>query len=108
MRKLHAFAVVVALAAVPAGAAELKQVSQRGKEFRPDKVEMSAGDILRIVNDDSFLHHVCVKHPNMSFDSGGRRPGEPVDLQFAKPGSYEVLCEIHPKMKLTVDVKGLA
>ena len=104
MRAAHIAMVVSALAA-PALAAEVKQVSQRGKEFRPEAVEMTTGDTLRIMNDDAFLHHVYVKHPNMSFDSGGRRPGEPVDLQFSRPGSYEVLCEIHPKMKLVVEVK---
>jgi len=98
-------AAILSVLATPAAAAEVKQVSQRGKEFRPETVQMTTGDTLRIMNDDTFLHHVYVKHPNMSFDSGGRRPGEPVDLQFSRPGSYEVLCEIHPKMKLVVEVK---
>jgi cytochrome c peroxidase len=104
MRTLQ-MAIVVSVAAVSATAAEVRQVSQRGKEFRPEAIEMTTGDTLRIMNDDTFLHHVYVKHPNMNFDSGGRRPGEPVDLRFAKPGTYEVECEIHPKMKLTVEVK---
>ena len=93
------------LAAGAAGAAETKRISQKGKTFLPEAVEMTTADTLRINNDDAFLHHVYVKHPNLTFDSGGRRPGEPVDVQFSKPGSYEVLCEIHPKMKLMVDVK---
>jgi plastocyanin len=98
-------AVIVSALAAPCLAAETRQVSQKGKEFRPEAVQIAAGDTVRVSNDDTFLHHVYVKHPNMTFDSGGRRPGEPVDLQFAKPGTYEVLCEIHPKMKLTVEVK---
>lgn len=107
MRAVQMAMLLSALAAAPSLglAAETRQVSQRGKEFRPETVQIAAGDTVRVMNDDTFLHHVYVKHPNLSFDSGGRRPGEPVDLQFAKPGTYEVLCEIHPKMKLTVDVK---
>jgi plastocyanin len=96
---------VVLLAAGAASAAETKVVSQKGKTFLPEAVALTTADTLRINNDDAFLHHVYVKHPNLTFDSGGRRPGEPVDIQFAKPGSYEVLCEIHPKMKLVVEVK---
>jgi plastocyanin len=88
-----------------ASAAETKRVSQKGKQFLPEAVELNVGDALRVNNDDAFLHHVYLKHPNLTFDSGGRRPGEPVDIQFTKPGSYEVMCEIHPKMKLVVEVK---
>jgi plastocyanin len=106
MRKLSAaIAALALLAAGAADAAETKRISQKGKTFLPESVAMTTGDTLRINNDDAFLHHVYVKHPNLTFDSGGRRPGEPVDIQFTKPGSYEVLCEIHPKMKLVVEVK---
>jgi plastocyanin len=106
MRMLSAaIAALALLAAGTAGAAETKRISQKGKTFLPEAVTMTTGDTLRINNDDAFLHHVYVKHPNLTFDSGGRRPGEPVDIQFTKPGSYEVLCEIHPKMKLVVEVK---
>jgi len=94
------------LVAGAAGAwAEVKLVSQQGKVFRPDRVTMTTADTLRIANDDGFLHHVYIDHPNLRFDSGGRRPAETVDIQFPRPGTYEVLCEIHPKMKLVVEVR---
>ena len=106
MRALYVgIAAFALLATGTADAAETKRISQKGKTFLPETMEMTTADTLRINNDDAFLHHVYVKHPNLTFDSGGRRPGEPVDIQFAKPGSYEVLCEIHPKMKLVVEVK---
>jgi plastocyanin len=106
MRPMHvAAAALLSLALGAAAAAEMKRISQKGKVFFPDAVQMTTADTLRIVNDDAFMHHVYVKHPNLTFDSGGRRPGEPVDIQFGKPGSYEVLCEIHPKMRLLVEVK---
>lgn len=98
-------AVAATLGLAPAAAAEVKLVSQKGKVFHPETVAMSPADTLRIANDDGFLHHVYVDHPNLRFDSAGRKPGETVDIQFPRPGTYEVLCEIHPKMKLVVEVR---
>ena len=97
-------AALVPLAPRPA-AAGMKVVTQREKHFEPDAVALAVGDTLRILNEDDYLHHVYVQHPDFTFDSGGRKPGETVDLQFPKAGVYEVLCEIHPKMKLIVTVK---
>lgn len=104
LRTTAATLLAMMVGAAPA-AAGVKLVTQKGKVFLPERVEMTTADTLRIVNDDAFLHHVYVKHPNLDFDSGGRKPNQTVDIQFPKPGSYEVLCEIHPKMKLVVEVK---
>ena len=86
-------------------AAETKLVTQNDRRFDPERIEMSVRATLRIDNTDAFLHHVYVKHPDFEFDSGGRKPGQSVELRFPKPGTYEVLCDIHPKMRLVVEVK---
>src|SRR5262249_46302537 len=105
MRRLYVAFAAVWLVAATSQAAELKTVTQTGKAFHPDTVSLAAGDTLRIANDDDYLHHVYVDHPNLKFDSGGRKPGQTVDIQFAKPGTYQVRCDIHPKMLLMVDVR---
>ena len=39
------------------------------------------------------------------FDSGDQEPGSKTSVKFPVAGTFDVLCAIHPKMKLTVHVK---
>lgn len=81
-------------------------VSQRGRAFSPSALVMQSGDTLEIVNDDGDLvHHAYVDDPEFSFDSGDQEPGAKADIVFTKAGSFDVLCGIHPKMKLVVTVR---
>jgi plastocyanin len=41
---------------------------------------------------------------DLIFDSGDQQPGTRTDITFATPGDFEVLCAIHPKMRLVVHV----
>lgn len=82
------------------------QVSQRGREFTPNTLSVHQGDIVRIVNDDGDLsHHAYIDAPTFNFDSGDQEPGRDVLIVFDVPGTFNVLCGIHPKMRLTVTVK---
>jgi plastocyanin len=81
-------------------------VSQKGREFRPGRLALQKGDTIEIVNDDGdFTHHTYISSEEFSFDSGDQAPGRNVDITFSKPGTFEVLCGIHPKMRLTVTVR---
>jgi len=81
-------------------------VSQKGRMFSVGSLNISAGDVVRIVNDDADLqHHVYIDAKEFKFDSGDQEPGSATDIAFPFPGSFTVLCGIHPKMKLVVDVK---
>ena len=81
-------------------------VSQKGREFSPRAVAISRGEAVTIVNDDADLrHHVYVDSDKFSFDSGDQEPGSKTSIKFSVAGTFDVLCAIHPKMKLTVDVK---
>ena len=51
------------------------------------------------------MHHAYVDDPEFSFDSGDQEPGAKADIVFTKPGTFDVLCGIHPKMKLVVTVR---
>jgi len=82
------------------------QVSQRGREFMPGTLNVKPGDIVHIQNDDEDLsHHAYVASEQFKFDSGDQEPGRNVDITFTVPGTFNVLCGIHPKMRLTVQVK---
>jgi len=41
----------------------------------------------------------------MAFDGGLQRPGQDLDVLFAKAGDYSVTCGIHPKMQMRVHAK---
>ena len=81
-------------------------VSQRGRAFLPGVLSIRQGDTLQIVNDDGdLMHHAYIDDPAFSFDSGDQEPGAKTDVTFTKPGTFTVLCGIHPKMKLVVTVR---
>jgi len=81
-------------------------VSQRGREFMPGRLDVRQGDVVHIVNDDGDLsHHAYVASDRFKFDSGDQEPGHDVDIPFTVAGTFNVLCGIHPKMRLTVNVR---
>jgi plastocyanin len=111
-RALHATLISVAAAAALsvltaiAFAGTSRDVQQRGRMFDPDEVALKKGDTLRIVNNDAdLLHHAYVESASFNFDSGEQQPGTSVDIKFTQAGQFEVLCGIHPKMRLAVTVK---
>ncbi|WP_342165735.1 plastocyanin [Methylobacterium sp. SD21] len=80
-------------------------VSQKGRTFHPETIVVSKGETIVIVNDDSdLLHHAYVDSPTFSFDSGDQEPGSRTPVTFTQTGVFQVLCGIHPKMKLVVRV----
>lgn len=81
-------------------------VSQKGREFHPGEMTIQKGDTVLIVNDDADLrHHAYVDSDAFKFDSGDQEPGSKTSVRFPVVGTFDVLCAIHPKMKLTVHVK---
>ena len=100
-----ALAVIAALGVSAVSAADVVMVSQRDRKFAPDRIEFSRGSVARIVNDDKVTHHIYVDAPSLSFDSGEQPIGAIVDVRFDKAGNYDVLCAIHPTMRLRVVVK---
>jgi plastocyanin len=84
----------------------LYMVSQKGRAFHPLTLSINRGDTVQIVNDDGdLLHHAYVESDTFNFDSGDQLPGSRTDVIFSVPGTFNVLCGIHPKMKLVVEVK---
>lgn len=80
-------------------------VSQKGRMFHPDNLSVARGEVVTFVNDDSdLLHHVFVESETFSFDSGDQEPGSRTPITFTERGTFQVLCGIHPKMKLVVRV----
>lgn len=81
-------------------------ISQKGREFRPGTITIKRGDSVQVVNDDADLrHHAYVDSDNFKYDSGDQEPGSKTNIAFPVAGDFDVLCAIHPKMKLVVHVK---
>jgi plastocyanin len=112
MRRVHRLFAVLAAAALVIAAGTLVglalppyAISQKGRQFHPGEISIKRGETLEIVNDDGdLLHHAYIDSPKFAFDSGDQQPGSRTDITFPMPGDFEVLCAIHPKMRLVVHV----
>jgi plastocyanin len=81
-------------------------ISQKGREFHPGEITIKRGEAIQIVNDDGdLLHHAYIDSPTFSFDSGDQQPGSKTAITFPVAGDFDVLCAIHPKMRLVVHVQ---
>lgn len=90
---------------VTAIGARVHEVSQKGRAFQPAALVIKRGETVQVLNDDAdLLHHAYVDSPEFTFDSGDQEPGEKARIVFPVAGTFAVLCGIHPKMKLTVQV----
>ena len=98
-------AVGVALLAFDAFAAETLVISQKKRMFNPGEITIHKGDTLHVVNDDQFTHQIYVDNPDFHFDSNESDPGNFIDVKFTATGRFDVLCHIHPKMRLQVTVQ---
>jgi plastocyanin len=98
-------AIVIAAGTLVGLALSPYAISQKGRQFHPGEISIKRGETLEIVNDDAdLLHHAYVDSPKFSFDSGDQQPGSRTDITFPASGDFEVLCAIHPKMRLVVHV----
>ena len=100
-------AVMVSGFGIVAGlAAAQYSVSQKGREFTPRQMAIKRGDVVTIINDDADLqHHAYIDSDTFNFDSGDQEPGSKTSITFPVTGNFDVLCAIHPKMKLSVRVQ---
>jgi plastocyanin len=79
------------------------QVSMKDIKFNPETVTIKPGGKVTWTNDDSVGHDVTAD----DFQSGG--PGEipggsTFSHTFAKPGTFNYVCSVHPGMKGSVKV----
>ncbi len=97
------YAAMAHLSATPSGPIS---VFQKGQKFNPNTLSIQRGQAVAIINDDGeLIHHAYVDSKTFSFDSGDQEPGSTTIIDFSVPGDFVVLCGIHPKMRLDVEVK---
>lgn len=90
---------------LPSFAADIA-VDQIGQKFDPNSVTLKVGDTLHFKNGDDVTHNInVIDGDDNADDKGLQKPGQEIAQKFDKPGSYLVKCAIHPKMKMSVEVK---
>ena len=106
MRRFTVMTIVgaIVLSTGVAGAAEFT-VSQKKKSFDPKTVNAKLGDTVLFVNDDRYAHNLFSKTPKFKFNVRKQMPGSKYSMKLNKRGTFEVLCVIHPRMKMTINVK---
>jgi plastocyanin len=78
-------------------------VTMKDIKFNPGKVTVDKGGTVTWTNDDSVGHDVT----GDKFNSGGAgniEPGKTFAHKFAKAGTYDYVCTVHPGMKGTIKV----
>ncbi|MFV3131845.1 cytochrome c peroxidase [Niveispirillum sp. KHB5.9] len=80
------------------------EVSQQNTAFSVPGVRLRKGGTLVIHNEDTRVHNIRVFSADMDYDSGVQDPGQSVEVLFDKNGRFRAVCNIHPKMKMSVEV----
>ena len=74
--------------------------------FEPSPATVRAGQRIVVRNDDA-APHTLTEQPASGrplFDTGTLRGDRSGSFTAAKPGTYTVICELHPFMKGTIEV----
>ena len=105
MRKLIPFTLaILAGLSVGALAAANQVIHQQGRVFSSESVTIKKGEALTFLNDDSVPHNLLSASKGNEFNLGSQAPGTSTDVTFKQAGDVQVLCAIHPRMKMMVKV----
>lgn len=100
-RRLAPALVAVGLAAAGGARAETRTVVIQFFQFKPQTIEVKAGDEIEWVNRDLLEHTATAS--NNAFDSKGIRTGQTWKWT-AQTGEYAYECAFHPNMKGVIKV----
>jgi plastocyanin len=79
-------------------------IHQQGRVFSSESVALKKGEALTFVNDDNVPHNIISTSKGNEFNLGSQLPGTSTDVTFKEAGDVQVICAIHPRMKLAVKV----
>ena len=107
MKLLRYLLLAAVFVAAPALAADLA-ITQKNQTFSEASITVHAGDTVRFMNADTVTHNITVNGAGDDDDAddlGLQKPGAAVSHKFAAHGTFRVVCSIHPRMKMTVNVQ---
>lgn len=74
------------------------KLDQRGQQFVPRVLAITAGTTVDIPNNDTVFHNAFSLSPVRPFDVGRYPPGRSRPVKFDRPGIIPVFCDIHSNM----------
>jgi plastocyanin len=104
MKGLRLAAAVAFLSGIAAAYAAERTIGQKGKVFSEKEVAIKKGDTLVFLNDDNIAHNVMSTSAHSKFNLGLIQPGHSTPVTFKNAGEVQVMCAIHPTMKMMVKV----
>jgi plastocyanin len=104
MRKLIPLTLAVRTGLSAGALAATQVIHQKGRVFGPETITIKKGEALTFLNDDSVPHNIVSTSKGNEFNLGSQAPGMSTDVTFKESGEVQVLCAIHPRMKMTVKV----
>ena|SRR5215813_12878583 len=81
-----------------------RSIGQRNKVFSESTITIKKGDVVVFMNDDTVTHNVMSTDSGSEFNIGSQAPGVSTPVTFDKAGEFTIVCAIHPRMKLMVNV----
>jgi plastocyanin len=96
---------LVVFAGLSTGAlAATEVIHQQGRTFSSESITVKKGDAITFLNDDTVPHNVMSASKGNEFNLGSLPPGSSTDVTFKESGDVQVICAIHPRMKMAVKV----
>jgi hypothetical protein len=106
MRFARSFPVCLAFVLLPAGPAAADGfMSLQDFQFAPAAAQIQPGEKVDFNFEGPSEHDVVIRRGQVDrYDSGVTGPGMTKSHRFLHPGSFALLCDIHPSMKARVAV----
>lgn len=79
-------------------------IGEKGKVFSQSELAIKIGDTVVFENDDNVAHNVMSNTEGNKFNLGLIKPGSATPVTFKTSGDVQILCAIHPSMKMVVKV----
>jgi len=104
MRRLGVLVLAISTGLSVGALAANQMVHQQGRVFSSDSITLKKGEVLTFVNDDTVPHNIISTSKGNEFNIGSQPPGTSTDVTFREAGDVQVICAIHPRMKMSVTV----
>ena len=104
MRTIALFTCVIAAGFSVGAYAATEMIHQQGRVFSAESISVKKGDAVTFLNDDTVPHNIMSATKGNEFNLGSQAPGTSTDVTFKESGDVQVICAIHPRMKMMVKV----
>ncbi len=81
---------------------DIPEISQKGARFEPPFLLVTAGQTVRIPNDDSITHNAFSYSKPNAFDLGLYPKGDARTIRVREPGAIRIFCSIHKSMNAVI------